>query len=164
MTPVPKLPNTLSALLRLAVEDARKLDRTKYEPLYSCWHYPPAVQIPTGIQPPCRVCTAGALIAGTLGYAPDRSFEFSGSYRITFAPDDYRLMAVERVRQGNVPSALVEMKHSRTVAGEPPLPVFIAREWEDWKPRARAFKDWIAFDEHLSSIEELAERLERAGL
>lgn len=156
----PKLPNTLSALLFLAVEDARTLDRTQYEPRYSFWHHPVAVQRPTGIQPACRVCTAGALIAGTLGYAPETKFEFSDQY----TPDEFRLLAVERVRMGNVPGALGDMETSRILAGEPAGPAWNRLEWEDWKPRSPAFRTWFGFDEHLSSIETLAKRLERAGL
>lgn len=62
-----QLPDKLSELLNLAIEDAKNLDREKYIPLCSEWHlYLSPVY--RGVFPPdtCLVCLAGVVLAGTM--------------------------------------------------------------------------------------------------
>ena len=59
------LPSTLSELLVTAIADARKLDRSQYQPRYRTWHFPHS-------QGFCEVCLAGSFVAGTLGCSPSR--------------------------------------------------------------------------------------------
>ena len=65
-------PKRLSDLVELAVNDARRLDRSVYEPRAAVWHTPD-VEDPTK----CKVCLAGAVIAGTLHRLPSERFDFN---------------------------------------------------------------------------------------
>ena len=56
-------PKKLSDLIGLAVADARTLDRETYIPECWSWHTPVRNN-------KCRVCLAGAVIAGTLRVNP----------------------------------------------------------------------------------------------
>lgn len=56
-----QLPNKLSALLRIAVEDAQKIEKTPgYRLDMGTWH------TPSGTAPVCRVCMAGAVMVARL--------------------------------------------------------------------------------------------------
>ena len=58
-----KLPSTMAALLKAAIDDARKLDRSIYFPNYDDWHNPH-----DSIH--CEFCLAGSVIAGRLQASP----------------------------------------------------------------------------------------------
>ncbi len=55
--------STLSELLVTAIADARRLDRSQYEPCYRNWH------LPNG-HGTCEVCLGGSYMASTLGCSP----------------------------------------------------------------------------------------------
>lgn len=92
----PKLPKKLSALILLAVEDLKRVERSKrYLVNMNVFHD----SFGGG---KCSVCFAGAVIAGTLGKDPAGHFY----------PDDFsedvadRLFALDFLRMGDVGSAL----------------------------------------------------------
>ena len=68
-----KLPATLTGLIILAINEARKLDRTLYYPHFGHWYYGTNMSDPRKepIEPMslCKVCFAGSVIAGI--YKPD---------------------------------------------------------------------------------------------
>ena len=66
-------PEKLSDLIDLAVADARKLDQNRYSPTWYKWH-----QIDPG-DGKCMICLAGAVIAGTLGYARQTHIDIATS-------------------------------------------------------------------------------------
>jgi len=101
---IESLPKTLSGLIRIALKDE---DRMFKSPMYyidmSEWH------LPAGYGPKnnrvCRVCLAGAVMAGTLGL-DHTQYETPGS----LLPDDEsdRLGSLDSVRTGDMFEALVE--------------------------------------------------------
>ena len=91
------LPNRLTALVTLALEEAKKLDRELYNPASWTWHDPSFDGIP------CRVCLAGCLIAGPLRGDAGRSMQlcyFDLEIRM-------KLLAVESFRKGHFGGALL---------------------------------------------------------
>ena len=90
------LPEKLSELVTVALDAAGKLDRDRFQPMVSSWHYPDPE---TGR---CRVCLGGMIIAGPLGGRGDR----------TINPQDFgaeferKLQAVESFRRGQFVIAL----------------------------------------------------------
>jgi hypothetical protein len=93
---VAELPNKLSALLRLAVQDAQKCEAmpAEYELRMSYWHTPRSGG-------PCQVCMAGAVMAQSLGFERDRLIN-QGPLRFE---NGAALMAIDDLRTGNVHEA-----------------------------------------------------------
>lgn len=96
-----KLPNKLSALLRLAVEDAKICARTKgYKLNMRRWHEPwPEKKI-------CEVCMAGAVLAVELQMPWEQSY-----LHVSSDSDPYRqhIFAINSLRVGNTALALLEL-------------------------------------------------------
>lgn len=112
------LPARLSTLLRVAVEDAKKIQRT---PGYKCdrstmgmWHDPQYDLDATSLQTvPCgtAVCLAGAVMVRRLGAAKDRSlvprqFSQSGAEK-PGVPE--KLRAINEMRTGHFTNAWQEI-------------------------------------------------------
>jgi hypothetical protein len=88
-----KLPKKLSELIRLALTDLRKVERNKnYKVDMNTWHTPNGV---------CRVCLAGAVMAGTLGADP--TTVAAPSY---YGRDSGKLAALDEVRCGYLEDAI----------------------------------------------------------
>lgn len=86
-----ELPNKLSALLRMAVEDAHVIEQTPgYQLNMHRWHAPD----PSGI---CQVCMAGAVIARK-AIVP-KSEHFHPEYDTTLGR---KLAAINQMRAGNM--------------------------------------------------------------
>lgn len=90
-----KLPKKLSALLRLAVEDAKKCevdDRYRFD--MTSWH----THLVWGSDSKCAVCMAGAVMAKSLGASILRDFN----------PEDFEdaesLHVIDRMRVGWLPN------------------------------------------------------------
>jgi len=144
------LPDRFSELIRVAVHDGRGLDRDRYRPLSEHWHEPRT----TGDRLEyCRVCTAGAVIAGTLERNPGDSW-----YPGMFDSDtEAKLVALDKLRRG-------EFNSCGRALGVPPLhslgvprPVFLALEM------ATGFASWETYARHLDALAALAHHLEAAG-
>lgn len=156
----PPPPDKLSELVRLVLKDGRALDRSLYLPVSSVWHEPVDDQTDARY-PLCRVCDAGAVMAGTLGSPPEISL------RLIDYPDAWRsaLAAVDHLRQGDYVLA-ASMLLLASVRG------FLSKEQidhldllqESWPPAVSSFRGWEEFSDHLQSLEELAGYLEEVGL
>ena len=100
------LPETPSALIRLALDDLRKVERDpRYEVWMGYWH--------TGTGHPertrCCVCLAGAVMAGTLGAQPSDAL-CPGSYD---EGTRGRLEALDYFRKGHAGGALMRFYPDR---------------------------------------------------
>ena len=148
-------PAKLSALCRLAVADARGLDRTLYEPKWKDWHVPVWDEdaLPGhGRVEKCQVCLAGSVIAGTLQCPIEK--EYFGDGELGWTDDwDAAIEALDNVRYGNVSVAVhIHMGTDEAYAYRFP------------KVRHGGFEDWSEFDCHLIYVEEVAQVLEEHGL
>jgi hypothetical protein len=95
-----KLPNKLSALIRVAIKDLRQAAR---DPIYKLdmarWHQP------SNEPGKCCVCMAGAVMAFSLGISPRRSLEPQNFPDTTYA----KLRALNLVRTGYLFGALSQL-------------------------------------------------------
>lgn len=160
-----RLPDRLSELVRLAVADARRLDRRAYVPKSCEWHRPQ----PDGR---CGVCLAGAVIAGTLA-DPDWTARNPG---IGLEPGDFRedvdrgLSAIAQLGTGDVIHADHSLRQPDLVeeSNWPPVPVERAHRSDAAEALRREenheFDGWAEFDRHLDRMKALADELEREGL
>lgn len=147
---IPTVPASLSGLVRLAVADARGLDRGVYVPNCAVWHDP--------VKSRCHVSLPGAIVASTLGF--DRG--------VRFAPHEHRahpwhkaLCAVSTIGMGLYGSAA-----ARFYADAPVVPdgfpdgFNVARLPKIALP---GYYGWGEFDLHLVSLDVLADRLAEDG-
>lgn len=134
--PSPKLPDTMSGMLAVAVKDARKLPRALYEPQSMRWHsFTP--------HNTCQVCLAGAVIAGTLKTPRDRTV-----YPQQLAGDATRkLESLDYIRRGEWLMAFkcFYLRWPKIPAGRllHHLPT----------PSDTHFNGWDEFSRHLDSLE-----------
>ena len=138
----------LPALVRVAVADARCLDREVYLPWSSEWHKP----LSGGI---CQVCLAGAVIADTLDSTED----------MDLVPDSFdnytrdALDALDQVRRGHVDRAMDILLGDRFgTSGRKNGLDDELREHRDWL----SFGDWAEFDDALDRLEVLADSMDTA--
>ena len=145
MTTTTTLPDTPSELIRLAIKDARSLDRRAYKASFQSWH------VMFDLETRCSVCFAGAVIAGTLGAEPSQRLD-------PFCYDEDtrgKLRALDFFRDGAPVDALIRLGFARSVASG------IAAELPE--PVDRTFNSWIRFDSFLTSMGKIADDLERQG-
>lgn len=96
-----KLPNKPSELIRLALSDLEKVEKTKgYQIDMGDWHEP---TLDEKGQPVCSVCFAGAVLAGTLKTPKQRSLE---PYEIEDESVRVKLCAIDSLRLGFVYESL----------------------------------------------------------
>lgn len=94
----PKLPSKPSALIRVALADMAKVQRSKrYRFNMGAWHEPGAKT--------CQVCAAGAVIAKTLKIDPENVASPHDFDSDTFE----KLVALDQFRIGNVAGALSDL-------------------------------------------------------
>ena len=134
-------PKRLSDLVELAIKDARGLDPDIYEPAESYWHRPSSDGL-------CRICLAGAVLAGTLGYSPDLDID---PQKIGDDRWERALIALEELRTGFWRTAWgvfhTENPHNaKLLISLPP-------------PTPRDFSNWQQMEEHLRSLEVILPRL-----
>ena len=137
------LPNKLSALIKVAVNDARKLDHTIYSPDSMSYH-------DTRRSDTCYICDAGAVMAGTLHVDRKKEVfpdEFPHSIEI-------KLYALDLARQGSYVGALVELGvENININGVTGVCVSIHHNYTTWKQ----------FDRHMNVMEKAAQQLEALG-
>lgn len=156
MTDTPKLPDKLSDLIELSVTDARKLDPEKYRPVAMHYHSP------ISINGRCKICNAGAVIAGTLGT----------SHALRAVPshfdDDTRrkLYALDHVRTGGFSAAMINLclpreDHEKLdgLSGTGELAPIRAKVMA-----TKDYVDWDGFREHLNALDDLVGLLRESGL
>lgn len=87
-----KLPNKMSALIRIALADLRKIERSKrYGVDMNSWH------TPLYGKGRCLVCFAGSVMAKTLSTSP-----YADTHPAHFGPDEGKLRALDALRLGKV--------------------------------------------------------------
>lgn len=93
------LPNKLSALIRVALDDLEKCENDgRYRINMDIWHDPdPAISV-------CYVCLAGAVMAQSLKLAPSKSRAPS-----MFPENQSKLYALNGIRSGHIYGPLLEM-------------------------------------------------------
>lgn len=142
---------SLGALIEVAVEDARGLDREVYEPRWTKWHESLILETDDGPRKVCAVCDAGAVIAGTLGRTPGNM-----GHPVDFQANTRKaLEALDMVRRGNLAGAFDELDLARN----------------GWLPASSTkmrgdYISWEGFDRHLRVMEKLAaqiRKLEKMG-
>lgn len=100
-----ELPDTLSALIRIALKDEERVNRSrKYIMDMGGWH------TPGYIDEICRVCFAGAVMSGTLNADPNNEYSPESWDAKTAA----KLASLDDIRRGDVRGALIEGKFSRS--------------------------------------------------
>ena len=154
---LPEVPETLSALIRAAVSDARALDPAAYEPKYNLWH----ASHPAG----CFVCDAGAVVAGTLIPASDQLNANTTCYPDSFPhPWEQALQAIDAARSGCISDALFYLQRAHD-PGAPFDPAAFS-EIDDAVLDAlgpnehSGYTDWPTFHAHLAYMERLADHLD----
>lgn len=99
------LPNTLSGMIRIALKDEDKAFKSsKYHIDMSEWHLPPNYG-PYATGKVCRVCLAGAVMAGTFGLSYTEC-ETPNSLLGDDAEAD-RLASLDDIRTGRIYEALI---------------------------------------------------------
>jgi hypothetical protein len=100
-----KLPNKLSALLRIAVADAQKCEAMPevYTLDMNKWHFPQSGG-------PCQVCMAGAVMAQTLGAEPGR---IKSPCSFGLESIEFQLEAINAMRLGHFEEAMEYLRGSR---------------------------------------------------
>ena len=149
-TPKSELPtHSLAELIRVAVRDARQLDKAMYYPTASVWHDPDAPTEEHQPAPRCRVCDAGAVMAGTLGGKPNDER----------APSDYNnrtgraLLALNHAREGDWEGAYLQLRQYERAHG--------VKHQLQPRPVDTSYQGWSQFESHLDSMEPCADALER---
>ena len=128
--------STLSELLVTAIADARRLNRSQYEPSYRNWHLPNS-------DGTCEVCLGGSFMAATLGCSPtvqsnpwnypgrtQAMMESLNAMRVGAWNEAYRFLFQ---REPSEKAALLMSRMSI--------------------PSCRDFLGWCEFDTHLLSLE-----------
>ena len=136
------LPNTLSELILVAVNDARKLDRKKYTPFSGVYHIRNSKKV-------CQICDAGAVIAGTLKGDHEEDIvprEFSSTIR-------NKLIALDQARLGYYCLALKNIDITPDIEAVRKIKL---------SPFS-CYKNWEEFDKHLNHMENVAQQLKDLG-
>ena len=130
-----QLPDKPSELIRVALADLNKVERSKkYVVDMGDWHLPD-----DGV---CYVCLAGAVMAKTLGVSPKREMEpWQTKY-------DQKLQAIDSFREGSIHNGLGHMGLSRDSIGK-------YRDVAPYDADPKAFK---------KDMRKLASDLAKAGL
>jgi hypothetical protein len=139
---VSQLPDKLSALIRVALADLRKVEAdSRYVVNMHRWHKP--------VGEVCQVCLAGAVMAQSLGIDPERHVEWPTNLATGGA--EAKMLALDCARQGDVLNALYE------------LDVDAEEAWDGLsnEDAPRYQDDPEAF---YAYMEDLANRLEEKGL
>ena len=157
LTPPP--PAKLSDLIELAIADARRLDRTRYTPMWLTWHRP------SPRDGKCMVCLAGAVVAGTLGCPTEASVEIAthddkAPESTTITDERWRraLWALDSAREGDWLAAFRALH-----AAYPESELYDALEAIP-APVHTEFNDWDKLDAHLGSLAVRAKQLRELGL
>ena len=122
-----ELPDKLSDLILLAIEDGKKmLECKEIVPYDNYYWYPHKYTSEYGTK--CLACFAGAVIFGSLNGNTDKDFSLS-SMLSSF--DSAKLEALDYVRQGDYSSALVKINiyptsEMRIKLAELPTPLYVA--------------------------------------
>ena len=138
--------DTLHGLLRVALDDARKVDRDVYLPVKLQWHY-----ADTGKQ--CEVCLAGFVMVRHLRANPWESL-LPAVYR---EQTQRRLLAIDALGRGEVETA---WSHLHPAISPPYQELFEQAE----AVAGAHFNSWEDWDAEMPVYERLHDALKEAGL
>ena len=157
----------LSELVKLAVDDARKLDPDAYFPNAAKWHEPMGQGEGNGVR--CHVCLGGAVIAGR-GLADDFEDVTPGMVAAKESRGDMtrndaiynRLVALDSVRQGLYHSAARWFQPAPSIALDSRLGDALNRIQP---PQHRDFRGWDPLGLFLDDLEQrVIPALQAAGI
>ena len=124
-----KLPRKLAPLLRLALDDLRKVERSKrYEVNMGDWHSPNSY---------CSVCLAGSVIAKTLDSDPKREI---GPWNFGIKTQ-CALVALDHLRKGLVSSALGSLGKKCTEDFDRSVIYYHDNRLQWWKDMRKLLRD-----------------------
>ena len=131
-------------LLRVALEDAKDLDRCEYNPNSSVWHDGQDYTL-------CNVCLAGMVMAGTMGEDP--TSDVMPATVTTHKNTKLALVSLDYLRSWCILSAATTLKI--------PLSEEQVMAIEELKPVGPTlFRNWFAFDDLSERLERLADELD----
>ncbi len=139
-----ELPETMAGLLKVAIIDARKLDRSIYLPYHNDWHDADSSAIY------CEICLAGSVIAGSLKIAHSMTV----SSRSFDERTEELLDALDKMRCG-LWSEAFDLIYKRT----PSLHIHDYLQALS-PPDHSTFDGWKEFDSHLASLESMLPQLD----
>lgn len=156
----------LSALIRDAAADAKKVPQANFTPHYRYWHAPQDLG-------GCYICFAGAVLAGQIPedwklVTPcDLTHSYFGG---KFTEQDVgQLMALDDVRKGDLRGALSHLDRygfnatTSQLADLEELEDKIEYALDYYLPAAQ-FTNWDQFEDFLVGIGRVADELEKIGL
>ena len=169
------LPDKLSELLEVAINDLLSLDRDKYIPIWDQWHTPGQtwrqalaemdenIEIDSKDNIPCAVCLAGAVIANSVGASPTSFIDVTED--VTFGDnhliDEHdliqKLMALDFLRSGSIARACTTMGIELTLEQE-------AHFDSMYYNTGCAFTDWPTAENHMEKMSKLVTELKEIGL
>ena len=150
------VPKKLSEAIRMAIKDGRALDPELYKPHWMYYHLGNSDLGDGDLEEKCHVCLAGAVIAGTLGAAPE------DSHTIVEQTSEWKLVlyALDYVRTGAYYAAWREI----TGDSDEDVAYTLGTLPDYLMPEDELFVGVEAFTRHLDRLESLADRLGREGL
>ena len=150
-----KLPDTLSELLTVAITDGEKLDHGTYEPCSLYWHSGTDTFDPSKL---CRVCLAGAVLVGSLGYSdPSRAFFMDEAGPRTAC----KLAVINEMRDGRFISAYRMLTN---VEVEDLPDVLKPRACNRPDVECSSFFNWKEFQANLNSLKKAVVWLQKHNL
>lgn len=157
-----RLPKKPSALIRLAIEDLKKAEKSKLYTIDMGRYHSGAEYNPgTCSLPPCIICMAGAVIAFSLGAPPTKSLTPSD-----FSEEvDTALEAINHLRAGSIGYALEELGTPKTKIAKAYKAFGFPKNAEFWEAEIDTVTDY-ADDSRKFKKEMLAmaDTLESVGL
>ena len=157
LNPQPKkLPEKLSELIRVALADAKLIQKDpRYKINMSTWHSPANSRIREDTGTRCYVCLAGCVMAKSLGFSPQEFHEPSQLDQEL----ERKLRALDLIRSGDVIGAAIFVYgrvHVKALAGYDDLIALTIQMEDQWKQKHRH----IGWD----NIAKIADELETHGL
>ena len=141
------LPDKLSELIDVAIQDAKKLDRDKYTPSYIYYYMPDNRD-----DKRCYVCDAGSVMVGTLLVNTDMQVDPSEFDVST----ERKLEALDHARRGAYSMAVEQLGFCLTIRQAQALDKIQRSPWME-------YRTWEDFDKHLSHMKRVAGQLRAMG-
>ena len=158
METIPPVPEKFSDLIRLAIADARSLDRTRYAPSSS-------ISFPSGDEDSddrCAVNLAGSVLVGTLRSLDRRKVRQHPS------DSDYpewssALITLGSIERGSFPEAMGLHMEDLNLSTDAVMEVINAIGGPLLGTIVSDFESWEEFDRHLAGLDVIANILQELG-
>ena len=157
------LPDKLSELLEVAINDLLSLDREKYTPTWDHWHTPP-------IDPDkgkCAVCLAGAVIANLDDTSPTSYIDvtedvtFADNHLIDDADLLRKLLALDELRSGSIARACDTMEIELSLEQTARIQCTYHTYYNNM---GASFLDWPSAETHIEKLRIMVAELKEMGL